>query len=359
MRNIAVLCNYVLDPNRVGGMDYFYWAFDASCREKGYSVTWFFPNRATHGQYTTLNIISAEHTRIEDCFIQHVKQGSTSYDYVICHFLELCTSFYRDLRSLTKAKIIAVDHNPRPLGGYTWRKKLRKRINGIRYGKYTDIYVAVSEYTRNELIRDFGKGVAGKIKVIYNGIDVARIKTRKHRNTQNPSFLVACHLRESKGIQDLIDAVNGLAEDIKAEVRIDVYGDGPYRSSLEKKIVEYHLQNQIHFKGSTDKLTEIYSTYDYLIHPTHMECFSLGLLESLAANVPVITTPVGGNEEAVKNGINGFIFPAKDSYALSSLIGKVYKGEMRIISDVDSLIRTTFTIENMVSGHMQLLHSCI
>ena len=32
-----------------------------------------------------------------------------------------------------------------------------------------------------------------------------------------------------------------------------------------------------------------------------MECFSLSILESLAANIPVITTPVGGNLEVVTN----------------------------------------------------------
>jgi glycosyltransferase involved in cell wall biosynthesis len=34
---------------------------------------------------------------------------------------------------------------------------------------------------------------------------------------------------------------------------------------------------------------------------SHMECFSLSILESCVMNVPVITTNVGGNEEVIVN----------------------------------------------------------
>ena len=33
-RKIAVLCNYELLPERVGGMDCFFWQFDEKCKEK-------------------------------------------------------------------------------------------------------------------------------------------------------------------------------------------------------------------------------------------------------------------------------------------------------------------------------------
>ena len=37
-QKIAVLCNYELLPERVGGMDYFYWMFDAKCKEQGIEI---------------------------------------------------------------------------------------------------------------------------------------------------------------------------------------------------------------------------------------------------------------------------------------------------------------------------------
>jgi glycosyltransferase involved in cell wall biosynthesis len=355
MKSIAILCNYRLEPNRVGGMDYFFWEFDAACKAEGIDAIWFFPNIATHGKYGELRIIASNDLSIEETFLKYVNQIHNSFDNIICHFIELCTPFYKSIKEQTGSKIIAVDHNPRPIGGYSLKKRIRKRINGIRYSKYIDVFIAVSEYTRNELIRDFGKIIADKIQVVYNGIDTSKIKVRTLRNKTNPTFLVACHLRESKGVQDLIEAVVLLPDSIINDVHIDVYGDGPFRLSLEKMVDAYNLQKQFTFLGSSDKLFEIYHLYDYLIHPSHMECFSLGLLESLAANVPVITTNVGGNEEVVKHGVNGYIVEAANTHELSEVLGNVYIGKLSISENTSLLINQYYTINIMVKTHLYLL----
>jgi L-malate glycosyltransferase len=86
-----------------------------------------------------------------------------------------------------------------------------------------------------------------------------------------------------------------------------------------------------------------------------MECFSLAILESLSANVPVITTPVGGNEEVIKNGINGFILPVQNPQAWCDLIAKLYQGEMKISEDTSELIATEFSIEKMVDNYLKLV----
>jgi L-malate glycosyltransferase len=267
----------------------------------------------------------------------------------------LCTTFFKEAKQLTKSRIIAVDHNPRPVEGYPLRKQIRKRINGIINGKFIDLFIAVSDYTRKELINDFGSNIASRVKVIYNGIDVSNIRIRKTRSYLHPSFLVASHLRESKGVQDLIRAISILPIEIKNEIKIDVYGDGPYRPELEKLVSSLRLSSNFTFKGSSNRLNEIYCLYDYLIHPTHMECFSLGILESLSANVPVITTPVGGNEEAIKNGINGYIFPTQNISKLNTLIADLYTGKIVITVNVSDAIRNKFTIHNMVTAHLAII----
>lgn len=355
MKSIAILCNYRLDPDRVGGMDYFFWAFDAACKQVGRSVTWYFPNQGSHGIYPDMHIIPAGEHSIENAFLNDIALTKKKYDTVITHFLEICTPFYKEVKQLTGARIIAVDHNPRPIEGYPLRKRLRKRINGMMYGRFIDQFIGVSDYTCKELIKDFGNRIATKTTIIYNGIDVSKIRTREKRANTHPSFLVACHLRESKGVQDLIQAISILPNDLKTQLHIDVYGDGPYRSTLEKMASSLQLNNNFSFKGSSDRLNEIYHKYDYLIHPSHMECFSLGILESLAANVPVITTPVGGNEEAVLHERNGYIFPVRDVKALSRIVSELYMGNMLIKENVSAVIRNRFTIQHMVTEHLAII----
>jgi glycosyltransferase involved in cell wall biosynthesis len=354
-KKIAVLCNYRLMPERVGGMDRFYWLFDTECKRLGYEVIWVFPNQGTHGQYDKLTIVPADNQSVEDFFIDYIRQNQAAFDVVITHFLELCTPFFEKLKKNSLCKVIVVDHNARPIEGYPLKKRIQKKIKGILFSKYIDVFVAVSEYTRGLLIKDFGNQIKPKITLIYNGIDVQLYKKREVRNYNKPTFLVASNLGYPKGIQDLIASVNDLQDDIKSEIKIDVYGTGGYETQLRNLVDKYNLNNTIFFKGSRPNLFEVYYQYDYLLQPTHMECFSLSVLESLSANVPVVTTSVGGNEEVIKNGENGFIFPPKDTNQLKAILEDIFIGKQVITQNTSSLIEEAFSIEKMVQQHISIL----
>lgn len=353
IKKIAVLCDYRLIPDRVGGMDRFFWLFDKVSKTRGYEVVWFFPNQANHDDYSQLNIIPAhDQQQVEKSFLDY----NQPFDIVFTHFIELCTPFFKKIKQKKLAKqIIVIDHNPRPYDGYPLTKKIKKRLKGILFAQYIDIFIGVSQYTVNELIKDFGHRIKNKTKVIYNGIDTSLYHVRKNKNLLQPKFLVASHLRYSKGIKDLIEAVHLLPKDVKNDIIIDIYGDGPYADVLKAKVNHYQLQNQLVFKGSVSNLNEIYCQYDYMIQPTYMECFSLSILESLIANVPVITTAVGGNEEVVKNHVNGFIVPVKNIYVLANLIEGVFLGEVSINKNISHEIIEKFSLEKMVENYISLI----
>ena len=135
-KKIAVVCNYELLPERVGGMDYFFWQFDKKCKENNIQVDWFFPNTSTHGSYTDLNIHSNATVNVETNFLNFCKQNETDYSHIITHFIELCTPFFKAIKQRSNAKVIAIDHNPRPLSGYSFEKKVKKKIKVLMYSKY-------------------------------------------------------------------------------------------------------------------------------------------------------------------------------------------------------------------------------
>jgi glycosyltransferase involved in cell wall biosynthesis len=355
-RKIALLCNYELLPERVGGMDTFFWQFDRECKKNDIEVDWFFPNSATHGAYKSMKIKYDSEKSIESLFLENLSQTDNQYTHIITHFLELCTPFFYKVKQLSKAKIITVDHNPRPLEGYPLDKIIKKRIKGLLFSRYVDLFIGVSEYTVNELFKDFGKQIRSKTQVIYNGINTLEIVSRTTGSIVKPTFLVASHLRYSKGIQDLIQAVALLPASIKKEIKIDVFGDGPYKIQLLSLVKDLKLENCFDFKGSSAQLKSLYCSYDYMLQPTYMECFSLSILESLAANVPVITTNIGGNEEVIKNNENGFIFEAKNIGQLADLLQEIYLGNKTIEGNTRKLIEENFTIDKMVNEYLQILN---
>ena len=237
LKYIAIICNYELLEDRVGGMDYFFWAFNEKCAKSSIKIDWFFPNAASHGEYRKFNIIaSSSGSSLEKCVLKYVKSNNVEYSNIITHFVELCTSFYRDIKKLQNSQIIAVDHNPRPLEGYSLEKRIKKRVKGMLYSKHINLFIGVSDYTSHAILIDFGRLLKNKIQTIYNGVLLDDIFPKiTERRKLNPKFLVVSHLRESKGIQDLIIAVNALPDVLKKDLKIDIYGIHVKRAIVSRR----------------------------------------------------------------------------------------------------------------------------
>jgi L-malate glycosyltransferase len=351
-KKIAIVCNYVLKADRIGGMDRFYVAYDAKLKALGYEVHWYFSYYKGLDFFSGLTIFSSEKTEVSGHFLNEAAMYNRHYQVMVTHFLALCTSFFKKAKPYADYTI-AVDHNPRPLEGFPLSKKIKNRIKGILYSGYIDKFIGVSEYTKTNILKDYGQFLKSKTQVVYNGIETSVFKKRVDENKNK--FIVCSHLRYSKGIQDLLAALDMMDEGTKNKIGIDVYGEGPYEQELLQMTRDFGLDGIVQYKGSSSELHLLLANYSYLLQPTHMECFSLSILESLAANVPVITTTVGGNQEIIKDNINGFIFFPKDQKALADILEKVISGKKKITSQVDLQIENEFSLEKMVEGHMLLL----
>ncbi|MEG9328945.1 glycosyltransferase family 4 protein [Salinimicrobium catena] len=350
---VGIVCNYELKEDRIGGMDRFFKGFNKELINRGAEVSWFFRGNKKNSFYKDLDVHLSGKERVEKFFITQ-RSAFDDFDVVITHFVELCTPFFKNIKSYGKGTyVIAVDHNPRPIPGFPIKKRLKNKIKGYLFSPYIDLFVGVSKYTVNQIIKDYGSAVKNKTRLVYNGVDTTIYKKRKKENRRR--FLVASHLRQSKGIQDLIEAVNMLPDEVKKQVKIDIYGEGPLESQLKNRVMDLDLENIIKFCGSTSALPELFQNYSYLLQPTYMECFSLSILESLASNVPVITTPVGGNKEIIKENENGFIFEAGDVQALSQILKEVVQKERSINSGVYEQIESDYNLNLMVQNHIELL----
>lgn len=359
-KEMAIVCNYSLMPDRIGGMDRFYIAYDKAAKALGYEIDWFFSKHFALDFYKDFTIYSDDNYNVEHLFLRHCEENKVTYDIVITHFLQPISSFFKIIKKLNPSiYIINVDHNPRPLNGFIFKKRVKNKIKGLLYGKYVDKLIGVSNYTSESILKDFGHHLKNKIATIHNGIDIRSCeKQRLGRGQKTFKFIVVSHLRESKGIQDLLKALSLLDEEVKSILSIDIFGEGPYEKVLIKLQKTYQLEGIIEFKGSSSLINQTLKNYHYLIQPTYMECFSLSLLESLACNVPVITTNVGGNTELVEDGVNGFIFSPKDANKLASIIYGIINGQLKIDTDVSELVAKKFTLDCMVNSHIKLLRAC-
>ena len=77
--------------------------------------------------------------------------------------------------------------------------------------------------------------------------------------------------------------------------------------------------------GEMKDVTVPLSASDLGIMCSHQEGFSNAKLEYMATSLPVVATKVGGNTEAVVDGLNGYIVPPRSPRKLADAILKVYR----------------------------------
>lgn len=201
----------------------------------------------------------------------------------------------------------------RKAGKWSWRLNpmhywvaMRDRwmIGGLRYRKF----VAVSTRVREELQFHY-KVPAERICVIYNGIDLDRFQASEHAHAKiRQAFaiphdarllLFVGHEFERKGLAPLVEALALLDERYWLTV---VGSDNPARY---RKLAGA-AKDQLVFCGARRDVEAFYAAADAFVLPTVYETFSLVCMEAMAAGLPVFATRVGGIEDYLKDGVNGF-----------------------------------------------------
>jgi glycosyltransferase involved in cell wall biosynthesis len=80
------------------------------------------------------------------------------------------------------------------------------------------------------------------------------------------------------------------------------------------------VDEHIHWLGERSDAIAICSAADIGVLSSHQEGFSNSVLEGMAAGVAMVVTDVGGNAEAVMDGVSGLVVPARDPAALGQAL---------------------------------------
>lgn len=106
------------------------------------------------------------------------------------------------------------------------------------------------------------------------------------------------------------------------DAKLTIVGCTPPVSEEHVTIIPFLSKND---PQQRKKLYGILAESDFLILPTKAECFGLVFCEASAYGIPSLATDTGGVSGAIKNGINGFLFPPGSTGAVyADKIAAVY-----------------------------------
>jgi glycosyltransferase involved in cell wall biosynthesis len=186
--------------------------------------------------------------------------------------------------------------------------------------------VAVSEELKRRLVREFNLP-AERIAVVPNGVTLPpsppdAAAARLHRRAlglpeAGPVVGVIGRLHPVKG-QDVLLAAWPQVLASHPGACLAVVGQGQSRAALEKTAAALGIASAVVFTGYRDDVAEHLAAFDVVVVPSRYEGLSLLLIEAMAAQRPVVATRVGGNPEAVEDGVSGLLVPAADPSALAA-----------------------------------------
>jgi glycosyltransferase involved in cell wall biosynthesis len=92
------------------------------------------------------------------------------------------------------------------------------------------------------------------------------------------------------------------------------------RPALERQAHALGIGSQVRFLGHREDVPRVLHESDLFVLPSRSEAFPNGVVEAMAAGLPVVASDVGGIPELVADGRNGVLVPVGDSARLAAAL---------------------------------------
>lgn len=229
----------------------------------------------------------------------------------------------------------------------------------------TDAFIGVA-HAHGRYLAEHEGCPAHKVRVIPNGVDVARFRPRQgdaglRRSLGLPEHCpvvgIVAALRPEKNHEMFLEVARRV-RNAHSDVRFLIVGDGRRRNELEAMAVELLPADAVKFLGSRPDVPELLSLFDVFLLTSHMEANPVSILEAMACGKPVVAPRVGSIPETIAHGQTGLLFEPGDSAAAAELVlGLLAEptGRERIGTAARRWVVAHGSVESMVKGYEKLI----
>ena len=131
-----------------------------------------------------------------------------------------------------------------------------------------------------------------------------------------------------KGIYDLLEVLYQNKQSFSDKIELRIGGGGEVEK-LKELISKYELEDFVYYEGfvSGNKKETLLNECDAYILPSYTEGLPVSILEAMSYGKPILSTPVGGIPEVVKE--NGILFQPGDLSAIREAIELIANNKSR------------------------------
>ncbi len=191
--------------------------------------------------------------------------------------------------------------------------------------------IAIADFTRQYLIKTY-EIPEEKITLIYQGVDTQRFRsTAEGKKEARQRYLLPENaapvlgsvgsFEHRKGQPVLFEAVRQLAAGPLPDIHLMLVGDGPDETLLRNLAEELGLGNHVSFFPFTSEPHYVFERVNLTVLPSlYKEGLPNVLQESMAMNVPVVSSNLGGVPEVVFDSQTGYMVEPGNSAQLAEAI---------------------------------------
>ena len=205
----------------------------------------------------------------------------------------------------------------------------RKLSSKWLYNNGCESIMTTSESIKDDLTRD--KFVRTPATSVPTGIDTDifvpgnKLKQRKLLKLPQKHFIfgIAATLRSWKGHSDLIEAFNLLKNPLCTLI---IIGDGPQMENCKKLAKNSSYPENIKFIGDLQNIVPYLQGMDCFVLPSYAnEGVPQALLQAMSVGLSIISCPVGGIPETLRNYKRAILIKPKSPELLSKAMLKIMK----------------------------------
>lgn len=205
--------------------------------------------------------------------------------------------------------------------------------------KHAQKIIAVSEFTKQEIIDVYSPEFADKIKVVHNGypreLYFPRDNAEERRQVlekydlEEPFFLYVGRLEKKKNTPALVEAFALFKEsNPQSKLRLVLIGNAGFGYDEVKYIVEeYNLGRSVLMPGwvAEDDLPIIFNAALAFVFPTLHEGFGIPVLQAMACGIPTIVSDLSVLREIL--GDASIYFNPRDKRSLSAALSEISQNQ--------------------------------
>lgn len=177
--------------------------------------------------------------------------------------------------------------------------------------------VAISSFGRSQVYRWIKSADWPKVHVVHCGVDPIFHSVPAVPVPAAPRLVCVGRLSEPKGQLLLLSAVDQLVRK-GVQIELVLAGDGEMRADVDALIDRFNLHKHVRITGSIsgEQVREEILAARALVLPSFAEGLPVVVMEAMALRRPVLCSYIAGIPELVRQGVDGWMFPAGDVDAL-------------------------------------------